>query len=94
MSDDSPDVPPCPYLVGECSLQDGTCEQVSITTLSSRDCRISRTGNRLSPQKLVTLWIGALGPFLGMLAADVKGDFQVVFDEPIAQEIVDHFGAT
>jgi hypothetical protein len=78
-------------LPGDCSLDDGPVTRIAISALSTDRCEISRMGEMLQAGRSVKLWIGALGPFIGIIATTAGEHCCVNFIEPIEARIVDHF---
>lgn len=61
---------------------------ISIHSLSCRECRIGKAD---LPDGELTIWIGAIGPFRGARQA---GEDRLVFERPLAPEIVAHYAGT
>jgi len=78
---------------GECQIGD-RCVSILISELSSHQCKISPWDERLSGEKWVSIWIGAVGPFSGLARRSMDETAVFSFDQEIDHRVLEHFSFT
>lgn len=73
---------------GRCQVGERAAEEVLVTDLSARGCRLRGNSIGVTKAEPVQLWLGDIGPIAARLKWVKKGSIGLAFEEPLDEEVL------
>ena len=72
----------------KCQVGDRLAEEVLVTDLSAKGCRLRGNSIGVTKAERVQLWIGDIGPLGAQLKWVKKGSLGLAFEAPLSEEVL------
>ena len=73
---------------GRCQVGDRAAEEVLVTDLSARGCRLRGNSIGVTKAEPVQLWLGEIGPIAAKLKWVKKGSIGLAFEAPLDEAVL------
>ena len=73
---------------GRCQVGERAAEEVLVTALSARGCRLRGNSIGVTKAAPVQLWLGEIGPIAARLKWVKKGSIGFAFDVPLDEDVL------